>query len=195
MRIGRIILVGGLAFFFLVIGGGGCMFYSSYTSAISLDENVKATWADVEVDLQRRYDLIPNIVETVKGYATHEKDIIDNVAAARTRYFSAPTPTAKAEAAGGLESALSRLLVLQEKYPDLKANTNFRDLQVTLEGTENRVAEKRRRYNEAVKELNTHIRGPIGSITANWAGVSKAEPFEAAAGAKEAPKVDFSKKS
>lgn len=191
MRTGRIILVVGFAFIFLVGIVGGCTLYGSYKTAISLDEGVKTAWADVSTDLQRRYDLIPNIVETVKGYAKHEKDIVDNIANARTQYFNAKTPGEKAEAAGSFGQTLSRLLVLQEKYPDLKANQNFMTLMDQLEGTENRVAEKRRRYNEAVKELNTHIRGPIGSITAGWAGVTAAERFEAAEAAKEAPKVNF----
>ncbi len=192
MRTGRIILVGGLVFFFLAITIGGCGFYSSYSTSIRLDETVKTAWADVETDLQRRYDLIPNLVESVKGVAGHEKEIIEQVTNARKSYVGAATPAARAEAATGIESALSRLLLIQEKYPDLKANQGFRDLMVSLEGTENRVAEKRRRYNEAVRELNTHVRGVFGSITSKWAGVTQAERFEAPEAAKEAPKVNFS---
>lgn len=191
MRTGRIILVVGFAFIFLVGIVGGCTLYGSYKTSISLDETVKTAWADIATDLQRRYDLIPNIVETVKGYAKHEKELFENVAKSRERYVSASSPSERAVAAGGLESALARLLVIQEKYPELKANQNFLNLMDTLEGTENRVAEKRRRYNEAVKELNTHIRGPIGSITSGWAGVKPAERFEAEESAKTAPKVDF----
>ncbi|HWL93366.1 MAG TPA: LemA family protein, partial [Phycisphaerae bacterium] len=141
MKVGRIVLVGLLGL--LVFGGliGGCTFYSSYKTVISLDERVKEAWSNIDADLQRRYDLIPNLVETVKGYAKHEKDVIDAVVKAREKYFTAPSPSARSEAATGLEGALSRLLVLQEKYPDLKANENFRTLMDQLEGTENRVAE------------------------------------------------------
>jgi LemA protein len=167
------------------------MVYKSYTTAIGLDENVQKTWADVDVVLKRRFDLIPNIVETVKGYATHEKDLFQGIADVRKSYFSASTRAEKTRAAGALEGMLSRLLVLRESYPDLKANQNFRDLQVTLEGTENRVAEMRKRYNTAARSLNTHIRKPLGSIAAGWANVEKAEYFEAGEAAKEAPKVEF----
>ena len=177
----------------VVVGGGcgGCAVYNSYKSAIRLDEEVQKTWADVEVVLKRRFDLIPNIVETVKGYATHEKDLLQGIADVRKSYFSAGTRAEKTRAAGALEGMLSRLLVLRETYPDLKANQNFRELQVTLEGTENRVAEMRKRYNSGVRALNTHIRGPIGRIAASWAGVEKAEYFEAGEAAQEAPKVKF----
>ena len=191
MRYGRIALLVILALLVVGVGGGGCALYGSYKTAIALDENVDARWADIEVDLQRRYDLIPNLLATVKGYAAHEKSIIDNVAEARTQYFSASGREAKQEASAGLERALSRLLVLREQYPDLKADRQFENLMVNLEGTENRIAEKRRRYNEAARELNQHIRGPIGSITAGWANVERAEFYEMEPAAKEAPKVDF----
>ncbi|HPF41252.1 MAG TPA: LemA family protein [Phycisphaerae bacterium] len=191
MKYGLIALLVGLAILVCGVCGGGCMLYSSYKTTISLDEDVKAKWADVEVDLQRRYELIPNIVETVKGYAKHEKGIIETVAESRTKYFNANGAAAKQEASAGLERALSRLLVLQEKYPDLKANQQFQNLAVSLEGTENRIAEKRRRYNESVRKLNSHIRGPIGSIAASWADVKRADFFEVDEAAKEAPKVDF----
>ena len=169
---------------------GGCA-YGGYRRTISLDESVKNSWADVEAVLQRRFDLIPNIVETVKGYAKHEKDLLQGIADVRKSYFSATTPAEKAKAASGLEGALSRLLVLQEKYPELKANENFRALQVELEGTENRIAEHRKRYNAKVQELNSYIRAFPGSMYAGWSGVKPAEPFQAASGAKEAPKVNF----
>lgn len=184
------LIIGGLLIF--GVCGGGCMAYSSYKTSIRLDEDVDAKWADLEVDLQRRYDLIPNIVATVKGYAEHESDIFKSLAASREKYFSGGGRAEKAEASAGIERALSRLLVLQEKYPELKADKQFETLTVSLEGTENRIAEKRRRYNEAVRELNTHIRGPVGSITAGWAGVDRAEFFEVQnEEAKNAPKVDF----
>lgn len=191
MKYGLIALLVGLAILVCGVCGGGCALYSSYKTTVSLDEQVKSTWADVEVDLQRRYDLIPNIIETVKGYAKHEKGILETIAVSRTQYFSAKGPAEKQEASAGLERALSRLLVLQEKYPDLKADRQFQNLTVSLEGSENRIAEKRRRYNDAVRQLNSHIRGPIGSIAAGWADVRAAEFFEVEAAAKSAPRVDF----
>lgn len=191
MRYGLIALLVVLALLVCGVCGGGCMVYSSYKTTVSLDEQVKAAWSDIEADLQRRYDLIPRIVETVKGYAKHETNIINMVTESRKAYFAANGVKEKAEASAGLERALSRLLVLQERYPDLKANSQFHDLAVSLEGTENRIAEKRRRYNDAVRRLNTHIRGPIGSIAAGWAGVERAPFFEMDEAAKDAPEVNF----
>lgn len=191
MRYGLIALLIVLALIVCIGLGGGCMVYSSYKTAIALDEEVHADWADVEVDLQRRYDLIPNIINTVKGYAKHEKGILESVTESRKAYFNASGVKAKQEASAGVERALSRLLMLQERYPDLKADRQFQNLTVSLEGSENRIAEKRRRYNDAVRRLNSHIRGPIGSIAASWAGVGRAEFFKMDEGAKEVPKVDF----
>jgi len=191
MRYGLIAM---LVILVLLVGGGcggGCAVYSAYKTAIALDEDVNAKWADIEADLQRRYDLIPNLLATVKGYAAHEKGILENIAEARTKYFAASGRQGKQEASAGLERALSRLLVLQEKYPDLKADRQFENLMVNLEGTENRIAEKRRRYNDAVRELNKHIRGPIGSIAAGWADVQRAEFYQMEEAAKDAPKVSF----
>jgi LemA protein len=146
----------------------------------------------VEVVLKRRYDLIPNIVETVKGYAKHESQTLQSVIAARNQGVGAASPAEAAKASTALTGAMRSLInVVNERYPELKANENFRALQIELEGTENRVAEMRRRYNDGVRQLNTHIRGPIGSIAAGWAGVEKAEYFEADEAAQETPKVDF----
>lgn len=171
---------------------GGCA-YSGYNRAIRLDENVRRSWAQVENILQSRYDLIPNLVETVKGYAAHEKEIFESVAEARTRYFQADRSdrAAQVEAAAGFERALSRLLLLQEKYPELKAQESFRGLMDALEGTERRLAVERMRYNEAVAALNTYARGLLGRIFCGWAGVKEATYFEAPEAAREAPKVDF----
>jgi LemA protein len=178
----------------VLLGGallvGGCA-YSGYKSTARLDEQVHGAWADVEVVLKRRFDLIPNIVETVKGYATHEKELFQGIADVRKSYFSANSMSEKAKAAGALEGMLSRLLVLRETYPDLKANENFRALQIELEGTENRIAEMRKRYNGAVKTLNAHVRVFPGSLYAGWVGAQKAEYFEAGEAAQEAPKVSF----
>lgn len=183
-----------LMFFGVILLGallaGGCA-YGGYKHTIGLDEGVKSSWADVEVVLKRRFDLIPNVVETVKGYAKHEQELFQGIANVRQSYFTASTPADKAKAATGLEGALSRLLVLQEKYPELKANESFRTLQVELEGTENRIAEKRKRYNDHVRDLNAYVRAFPGSIYAGWSGVKSAEYFEAGEAAKETPKVKF----
>lgn len=175
----------------LVLIGGGCL-YHGYNRAITLDEAVNGAWSQVENQLQRRYDLIPNLVETVKGYAGHEKELFENIAQARTKYFNAGTPAERMEASGKLEGFLSRLLVLREQYPELKANQNFLQLQAQLEGTENRLSVERKRYNDAVRTLNTFSRTLMGRMYCAWAGVKQAKYFEAEEGAKEAPKVNFS---
>ena len=126
-----------------VIGG--------YNKVVTMDEEVKGSWAQVENQLKRRYDLIPNLVETVKGFAKQEKGIFENIAMARTQYFQQKTVEAKIKSSQGLERALSRLLMLREQYPQLKSNENFMKLQDSLEGTENRIAVERKRYNDAVK--------------------------------------------
>lgn len=169
---------------------GGCG-YGGYKQAVALDESVQSAWGDVEVVLKRRFDLIPNIVETVKGYAGHEKELLQGIADVRKSYFSAGSRAQKAKTAGMLEGMLSRLMVLREAYPDLKANQNFRALQVELEGTENRIAEMRKKYNAAVKALNSHIRVFPGSMYARWAGVEKAEYFRAGEAAQAVPQVKF----
>lgn len=177
-----------LLVFALIIGG--CA-YSGYNKAIRLDENVGNKWAQVENVLQRRFDLIPNLVETVKGYASHEKEIFTDIAESRTKYFQAGGRAEKVAAANGFERALSRLLFLQERYPELKAQANFLDLQAQLEGTENRIAVERMRYNDAVRDLNAYRRSLLGRVFAGWAGVGPAEYFEVSEEAKQAPKVDF----
>jgi len=165
-----------------------------YNKAVSMDEAVKSQWAQVENQLQRRYDLIPNLVETVKGFAGQEKTVFLGVAEARKAYFQASQGASvaeKAKAAGQVEGALARLLLLQEKYPELKSNENFMKLQDSLEGTENRIAVERMRYNESVKQLNTYTRRFFGRMFAAWAGVEKAEYFEVPEAAKAAPQVKF----
>jgi len=170
----------------------GCAVYRGYNQAITLDEGVKSAWAQVENQLQRRYELIPNLVETVKGVAGQEEKIFLGVAEARKSYFQAKTVGEKATAAGGFERALSRLLVLKETYPELKSNESFLNLQVQVEGTENRIGVARKNYNDAVKTLNTFTRGLLGRLYAGFAGVEKAEYFEITEEARTAPKVDFS---
>ena len=162
-----------------------------YNQVVTMDEQVKSQWAQVENQLKRRYDLIPNLVETVKGYAKHEKELFENLANARTKYFQAPTPQGKIAASQQLEGLLSRLLVLKETYPQLKANEGFLKLQDSLEGTENRIAVERKRYNDDVRTLNTYRRSVFGRFFASLAGVGEAAYFEIPEAEKEAPKVKF----
>ena len=158
------------------------------------DEAVKARWGDVQAAYQRRSDLIPNLVNTVKGYAEHEKEILEEVTRLRSQWGQAKTVDEKAKAGSELEGVLSRLLVVSENYPDLKANQNFRDLQVELSGTENRVAVERERYNEVVRTYNTAVRQFPASLVASVRGFTTDKPyFEGSRSAQEAPKVDFSK--
>jgi LemA protein len=161
---------------------------------VGLQENVKTAWAQVETVLQRRFDLIPNLVNTVKGYAEHEKDLLEEVTRLRSQWGQAKTVNEKAEAASALEGSLSRLLLVSENYPTLKADQGFRDLQVELSGSENRVTVERQRYNEAVRAYNTTLRAFPTSLLAGILGfTSDSSYFEAAPTAKDAPKVDFSK--
>jgi len=170
-------------------------FYSylkgTYNSLVTLDEGVKAAWAQVENQLQRRYDLIPNYVETVKGYAKHEKEVLTQVTEARARVGGATTINEKMAANNQLTSALSRLLLVVERYPDLKANTNFIRLQDELAGTENRIAVERRRFNEMVKTYNIKIRHFPTNIIAGMFGFEKAAFFEVPKEVQAAPKVKF----
>ncbi len=162
-----------------------------YNSLVSLDEGVKESWAQVETQLQRRYDLIPNYVETVKGYAAQEKDVFIKVTEARSKVGQAQSIPDKIEANNELTSALSRLLVVVEQYPQLKSNENFIRLQDELAGTENRIAVARRRYNEAVKTYNVSVRSFPQNLVAKMFAFEKATFFEAPEAAKEAPKVKF----
>ncbi|HHL35432.1 MAG TPA: LemA family protein [Desulfobulbaceae bacterium] len=162
-----------------------------YNKVVSLDEQVKSQWAQVENQLKRRFDLIPNLVATTKGYAKHEKEIFEDIANARTKYFKADSVEGKVAAANGFERALSRLLMLQERYPDLKANESFLKLQDSLEGTENRIAVERKRYNDAVRRLNTYRRTVVGRFIAALAGVEAAKYFETPEPEQQVPKVKF----
>jgi LemA protein len=162
-----------------------------YNHVIAMDEQVKSQWAQVENQLKRRYDLIPNLVETVKGYAKHERELFENIANARTKYFQAATVKDKIQASQQLEGVLSRLLMLREAYPQLKANESFLKLQDSLEGTENRIAVERKRYNDDVRTLNTYRRTVFGRFFASLAGVNEAQYYEVPQAEKEAPKVKF----
>ena len=163
----------------------------TYNSLVTLDEGVKGAWAQVENQLQRRYDLIPNYVETVKGYASHEKEVLTKVTEARAKVGGASSVSEKIEANNQLTSALGRLLLVVERYPDLKANTNFIRLQDELAGTENRIAVERRRFNEMVKTYNIKIRHFPTNIIAGMFGFEKATFFEVPKERQEAPKVKF----
>ncbi|MBN2594341.1 MAG: LemA family protein [Sedimentisphaerales bacterium] len=177
----------------LLLGLGAFRWYiGGYNKAVNLDQGVEKAWADIDAALQRRLDLVPNLVNTVKGYATHEKELFENIANARTKYFNAGSREGKIEATNELTGFLSRLLMLQESYPELKANENFRDLQVALEGTENRINVARTRYNEAARLLNSYTKQFFGSFFCRKAGVGPVDYFEATEQAKtEAPKVEF----
>jgi LemA protein len=176
----------------LAVGG---FYISGYNRAVRLDQAANEAWANVDAQLQRRLDLVPNLVATVQGYAAHEKEIFENLAQARTKYFQAENVAGKIQASNELSGLLSRLLVLQEQYPQLKANQNFLSLQDQLEGTENRIAVARTRYNEAVGALNTYAKEFVGSFFAKQAGVQPRPFFETSEAARTAPpKVDFSNK-
>ncbi len=173
---------------------------SAYNGMVSEEENATTAMAKVQSAYQRRADLIPNLVETVKGYAAHEKETLEGVVSARSKATQMTldpekmTPEKMKEfqaAQGELSSALGRLIAIQENYPDLKANENFRDLQVQLEGTENRINTERNNYNEAVQAYNVRIRRFPNSIFAGIFGFEKMQKFEAEAGAEKAPQVKF----
>jgi LemA protein len=163
----------------------------TYNSLVRMDEGVKAAWAQVENQLQRRYDLIPNYVETVKGYAKHEKEVFIRVTEARSKVAGAGSVGEKIAANNQLSSALARLLVVVERYPQLKANTNFIRLQDELAGTENRIAVERRRFNETVRVYNTKIRSFPTNFIAGMFGFQKATFFEVPKERQEVPKVKF----
>jgi LemA protein len=181
--VGLILLVG------IVMAGS---LFGTHNELVQEREAIKGSWAQVDVVLQRRADLIPNLVETVKGYAKHEETAIDSVTAARAALGGAQTPKDKIAANGQLDSALSRLLVVVENYPNLKANENFMRLQDELSGTENRIAVERRKYNETVQKYNTDIELFPKNIAASIWGFHREDAyFKADDAAKQAPKVKF----
>jgi LemA protein len=180
----------------VVIFLAGLMVFGSYVSAknqmVTKQEAVRAEWSQVDVVLQRRADLIPNLVSTVKGYATHEETVFSDIANARSALLGARDPQSKIAANGQLDSALGRLLAISENYPNLKADQGFLRLQDQLEGTENRIAVERRRYNQTLQDYNTFIRQFPNSI---WAGMAGFQPdnayFQASEASKQAPTVKF----
>jgi LemA protein len=185
-RVGIIIgsVVGVIVLFIISIVG-------AYNGLVDRETRVDQSVADLEVQLQRRFDLIPNLVSAVEGALEQERDIIDSVTEARTRYAGATNSNDRLDAAANLEGALSRLLVVVESYPQVASLQNVRDLQVQLEGTENRVAQARRTYNESASEFNRSIRRFPRAIVASMFGFEKRDLFEAQSGADQAPDVDL----
>jgi LemA protein len=190
MDLGKTLLV--------VIGAGAFIvvvlvvwFIGTYNSLVAASQDVNAQWSQVENQYQRRADLIPNLVATVQGYAKHESSTFEEVTAARSQWAGAKTQDDKMKAATQMDSALSRLMVVVEAYPDLKASTSFTTLQAQLEGTENRISTERMRYNDAVRDYNVKIKGIPTSIVADIYGYKDKPFFEAVKGAENAPKVNF----
>lgn len=184
----------------VILIGGFLWIKGSYNKMVAGDENVQAAWSQVENVYQRRADLVPNLVATVKGYAEHESSTLENVVAARAKATQITIDPADLtaddlarfnEAQGELSSALGRLLLIQESYPDLKASQQFLELQAQLEGTENRISTERMKFNETAKAYNTLIRKFPDNIIASMFGFEKKAYFEAQAGAETAPKVEF----
>jgi LemA protein len=172
-----------------LIGGS---FVGRRNEMVRKNEAVKSQWSQVDVVLQRRSDLIPNLVETVKGFAAQEQTVFHDIAAARSALMGAKTPADKIAANGKLDNALSRLLVIVENYPQLKSNENFLRLQDELAGTENRIAVERKRYNDSIQDYNTYIGLFPNNIYASWAGFQRNNAYFAAPEAsREAPKVQF----
>ncbi|HYP13749.1 MAG TPA: LemA family protein [Bryobacteraceae bacterium] len=188
MKIG-LIIVGILLLVGLLFGGS---MVGTRNDLVQQRETISRAWADVDNDLQRRADLIPNLVETVKGYAKQEQEVFSNIANARSALLNARSPEQSLEANARLEGALGRLLVLTENYPELKSNTNFLRLQDQLEGTENRIHQSRRRYNEAVQKYNTSIDLFPNNVAAALFGFHRNDAyFKADPGSRTAPKVAF----
>src|ERR1700693_1924025 len=189
MKTGTIVLVF-VAVIALLVGGA---YVSSRNQMVTKNETVKSAWAQVDVVLQRRADLIPNLVETVKGFAAQEQTVFHDIASARAALLGAQTPTDKIAANGQLDGAIGRLLLLQENYPALKSNENFLRLQDELAGSENRIAVERKRYNDTLQDYNTYVQQFPNSIFAKWAGFKPNEAyFTASEGAREVPKENFS---
>ncbi len=173
-----------------VIAGGWLI--GGLNHAVRLDESVNSSWAQVENQLQRRNDLIPNLVKTVMGYASHERKLFTEITDLRSQWGKAQTQSEKIDVANQMTGALSRLLLVAENYPDLKANQNFLALQAQLEGTENRIAVERMRYNTTVRQFNTYQRTVFGSFFTSLRGLREPRKyFEASEGAEEVPEVSF----
>jgi LemA protein len=181
----------------VVVGLIAFMVFGQYVTVrntlVSKNEAVKSAWSQVDIVLQRRADLIPNLVETVKGYAQQEQTVFGDIAKARSALLSAGTPQEKISANNQLDGALGRLLLVVENYPNLKSNENFLRLQDELAGTENRIAVERKRYNDTLQDYNTYVQQFPNNIFAGWAGFKpNSAYFEAAEGSRQVPKVNFS---
>ncbi len=202
MKTWQKILLGVILFIIIVVFAIYSWFKGTYNDFVKLQEGVNASWSQVENVYQRRYDLIPNLVNTVKGYASHESETLSAVTEARSKVGGVMNMTPEMlndpamvqkfqQAQNSLGSALQRLMVVQERYPDLKANQNFLSLQSQLEGTENRITVERKRFNEVAQLYNTSIRVFPKSMIANMFGFTKKEYFKAKIGAEKAPEVKF----
>jgi LemA protein len=181
----------------VIIGVVVLSVFGSYVNTrntlVTKNEAVKSAWSQVDIVLQRRADLIPNLVETVKGYAQQEQTVFGDIAKARSALLSAGTPQEKIAANGQLDGALGRLLLIVENYPQLKSNENFLRLQDELAGTENRIAVERKRYNDTLQDYNTYVQQFPNNIFAGWAGFKRNDAyFQASEGSRVAPKVNFS---
>ncbi|MDI2586632.1 LemA family protein [Psychrobacillus sp. NEAU-3TGS] len=184
-------LLGPLVIIIVIIAIIAVVLFSSKNSFVDAEEDVNKAYAQVENQLQRRLDLIPNLVNTVKGFASHEKEVLSNIADARSKLAGATTPEDQAAANDQLSGALSRLLVVVENYPELKADANFRQLMDELAGTENRLSVARQDYNAVVSDYNKKVKRMPGSIVASIFGFDEKEYFKADAAAQDAPVVDF----
>lgn len=184
-------LLGPIVIIVVIIAIFAAILIPSYNGFVNGEEDVNKAYAQIENQLQRRMDLIPNLVNTVKGFAAHEEEVLGNIADARSRLAGASTPEEQAEANNELSGALSRLLVVVENYPELKADANFRQLMDELAGTENRLSVAREDYNAVVLDYNKKVKRMPGSIIASIFGFDEKEYFEADAAAQDAPNVDF----
>ncbi len=182
----KVLIIFGIIILFVLFWLGG-----TYNSLVTQKEGVDSAWAQVDNQLQRRFDLIPNLTATVKGLSLQEQKVFGDIADARTRYAGAATTNDKALAANQFESALGRLLVITENYPNLQSSAAFRDMMVSLEGTENRIAVERQKYNQTVQAYNTDIKMFPRSLLASMFGFGPAEYFQISDEARTAPKVDF----
>jgi LemA protein len=193
MSKGLIAVVVVIAVILLVVLFAFGQYVSVKNTLVEKNEAVKASWSQVDIVLQRRADLIPNLVETVKGFAAHEETVFGDIAKARSALLSAGSPQEKIAANGQLDGALGRLLVITENYPQLKSNENFLRLQDELAGTENRIAVERKRYNDTLRDYNTYVQQFPNSLFAGFAGFKANEAyFEASEGSRAVPKVNFS---
>src|ERR1700704_2435856 len=184
-----LVVIGVLVLIVLMVFG---QYVGVKNTLVAKEEGVKTAWSQVDIVLQRRADLIPNLVNTVKGYAQQEVTVFGDIAKARSALLSASTPSDKIAANGQLDGAIGRLLLVVENYPQLKSNENFLRLQDELAGTENRIAVERKRYNDALQDYNTYVQKFPANIFARWAGFKPNEAyFTAAERSRQVPKVDF----